>query len=200
MTHEHERTVLLGKHAERAVLESAAAGHGWLRAAISTAGFGEMEQVAWQAAGAFVLYSEVHLLGHRVVRVTGEGEAAVEEALGVVRDAVPTVSPDDLLDVLLSMPPAESTQMIRALNGLRAADIWNCADGRRPPADPRYAEAVERAVRHPERQVVRALVDAVGDLMAIRPGLEVPIVALRDADGPARDVIEDLAGFCDAAP
>ncbi|TDE32174.1 hypothetical protein [Actinomadura sp. 6K520] len=199
MSGEHERTVLLAEHADRAALESAAARHGWPRAAISTAGFAEMEQVAWQTAGLFVLYSEVHLLGHRVVRVTGESEAVVEEALGAVLEAVPTVEVDELLGVLLAMPPAESAPMIRALNGLRAADIWNCANGRRPPEDPRYTEAVERAVRHPERQVVRALVDAVGDLMAVRPGLEVPIVALRDADGPARDVIEDFAAFCDAA-
>lgn len=199
MSHEHESTVLLGRHADRTALEAAAARLGWPRAAISTAAFGEMEQVAWQAPGTFVLYSEVHLLGHRVVRVTGESEAAVRETLDVVQGAVPTVPVDALLDILLAMPPAEPAQQIRALNGLRAADIWNCANGRRPPEDPRYAEAVERAVRHPERQVVRALVDAVGDLMAVRPGLEVPIVALRDADGPARDVIDDFAAFCAAA-
>lgn len=197
MTGEHEGTVLLAEHADRAALESAAARRGWPRAAISTAAFADMEQVAWQAPGMFVLYSEVHLLGHRVVRVAGEDEAVVAEALGAVRDAVPTVPVDELLAVLLTRPPAESTRMIRALNGLRAADVWNVANGRRPREDPRYLDAVERAVRHPERQVVRAVVDAVDDLMAIRPGLEAPVVALRGADGPARDIIDDFAGFCD---
>lgn len=194
---EHEGTVLLAERADRADLEAVAARRGWPRAAISTAASAEMEQVAWQVPGLFVLYSEVHLLGHRVVRVAGEDGAVVAEALGAVRDAVPTVPVDDLLAVLLARPPAEPTRMIRALNGLRAADIWNAANGRRPPEDPRYPEAVERAVRHPERQVVRAVVDAVHDLMEIRPGLEAPVVALRGADGPARDVIDDFAGFCD---
>ncbi|HEY8480379.1 MAG TPA: hypothetical protein VIL71_11155 [Spirillospora sp.] len=193
----HEETVLLAEHAERASLESAALRRGWPRVAISTAGHGEMEQVAWRPGGVFVLYSEVHLLGHRIVRVSGEDEAAVREALGVVRNAVPTVSVDALLGVLLAERPPEPAPAIRALNGLRAADVWNCATGRRPPEDPRYAEAVERTARHPERQVVRALVDAVDDLMTVRPGLEAPLLALRDAEGPAEDVIADFASFCD---
>ncbi|TYB45248.1 hypothetical protein [Actinomadura chibensis] len=193
----HDGTVLLAEQAERSVLESLAAGRGWRRAAISTAGFGEMEQVAWQAGVAFVLYSEVHVLGHRVVRVSGDDAAVVEETLGVVRATLPTVAPDALLDVLLAVPHADARESIRALNGLRAADMWNCADGTEPPADPRYRTAVERAVLHPERQVVRALVFAVGDLMTVRPGLAEPILALRGADGPARDVIDDFAAFCD---
>lgn len=193
----HEATVVLAEHAGRAALESLAAGRGWSRAAISTAGFGEMEQVAWRADALFVLYSEVHVLGHRVVRVSGADEAVVDETLGVVRAALPTVPVDDLLDVLLAVPHAGARASIRALNGLRAADIWNCATGTEPPADPRYLAAVERAVRHPERQVVRALVYAVGDLMTVRPDLAAPVLALRGADGPARDVIDDFAGFCD---
>lgn len=191
MSFGHERTVLLAEHAERAVLESLAAGRGWPRAAISTAGFGEMEQVAWQTDAMFVLYSEVHMLGHRVVRVAGEDAAVVEETLGVVRAALPTVAVDELLDVLLALPPPDSREAIRALNGLRAADIWNCATGTAPPADPRYLAAVESAVRHPERPVLRALVYTVGDLMPIRPGLEAPLLALRDADG--QDIIDDFA-------
>ncbi|TDC81247.1 hypothetical protein [Actinomadura sp. 7K507] len=198
MSHAHEDTVLLAEHADREALEAVAAGRGWPRAAISTAGFAEMEQVAWQATGMFVLYSEVHLLGHRVVRVAGEHESVVEETLGVVRGVLPTVPVEELLDVLVSLPPADSRPMIRALNGLRAVDVWNCANGTPAPEDPRYVEAVDSAVRHPERQVVRALVDAVTDLMTVRPGLEAPIVALRDAEGPATDIIDDFAGFCDA--
>lgn len=196
-TFEHDGTVLLAEDAERSVLESLAEGRGWRRAAISTAGFAEMEQVAWHADAAFVLYSEVHVLGRRVVRVSGDDAAAVEETLGVVRAALPTVGADELLDVLLSDPPAGARESVRALNGLRAADVWNCADGTEPPPDPRYAEAVERTARRPERQVVRALVYAVGDLMAVRPGLAEPLLALRGADGPARDVIDDFAAFCD---
>ena len=196
--HRHEDTVLLAEHADRAALESAAAGRGWRRAAISTAGFGEMEQVAWQATGTFVLYSEVHLLGHRVVRVAGEDASVVDETLGAVRGALPTVPVEELLDVLLADPPAGPLPVIRALNGLRAVDIWNCANGTPAPEDPGYTAAVESAVRHPERQVVRALVDTVGDLMTVRPGLEAPVVALRDTEGPAGDIIDDFAAFCDA--
>lgn len=192
----HEGTVLLADRAERAVLEALAAERGWSRAAISTAGFDEMEQVAWRADGLFVLYSELHPQGHRVVRVTGEHEAMVDEALGVVRSALPTVPVDALLDVLLAVPPADARAAVRALNGLRAADVWNCADGRPRPEDPRYRAAVERSARHPERQVVRALVYMVGDLMTIRPGIAEPLLALRGAGGPAADIIDDFADFC----
>lgn len=207
-----ERTLLLAEDADTAALTALAARSGWALDHLEPFQHGGMTQRAWvvntpsgapsearsedpsrrpgeeeKATGSghdtLVRELEHHAHGTRFVSVSGDDADTVAELARTVADTVPTVPLDTVLDDLLAEDTAPRA-LLRGLRLLTSAYLVSGVTGTAPhtPVGPRHRAAVQRLLRHPERQVRLSTMLRVNTLQHLDAELRRLVIARKDAE------------------
>lgn len=211
-----ERTLLLAESADTAALTALAARSGWRLDYIQPFEHGGTTQRVWvvetpsrdggeNAADpdhdTLVRELEHHAHGTRCVSVSGDDAETVAELARAVAQAVPTVPLDTVLDELLAEDTAPRA-VLRGLRLLTSAYVVALAMGTaaEPPLGPRHRAAVERLLRHPERQVRLSTMLCVNRLQNLDAELRRLVIARKGSETELDYVIDafvEIEGHAD---